>query len=180
MEADVTTDKKTHKRTYDAAADRVKNGDSSSARGDNGPTSLTSFDMITEPLLMAPEKCIGDALVNEGAEASKPHLPPLEVRMLPSTAAGLLPIGTASTVMRTIFLPTPLLKSFCLIKMRTSRTNFNQLAPPCWRKVIETKPRQTLVFDPGGCTSRLHNHLFLEGGVRCFAGGFCLDVAMVS
>ena len=67
--------------------------------------------MIAEPLLMALKKCIGDALVNEGAEAPKPHLPLVEVRILTSTAGGLLPAGTASSAMRTIFLPTPLLKS---------------------------------------------------------------------
>ena len=56
-EADVETDyTKTRKRTKGAsAADRVKNGDCSSARVDYGPTSLTSFGMKAEPPL-APEK----------------------------------------------------------------------------------------------------------------------------
>ena len=70
MEADVITDMKTRKRTEGpSAADRVKNGDSSPARVDDGPTSLTSFGIMAEP--PAPEKCIGDALVNKGAEAPK-------------------------------------------------------------------------------------------------------------
>ena len=64
-EADVKTDKETRKRTEDAAEDGAKNGDSCSGRDDDGPTSLTSFGMIAEPLLKAPEKCIGDALVNK-------------------------------------------------------------------------------------------------------------------
>ena len=105
MGAGVTMLKKTRKRTEDAVADRVNNGDSSSARIDNCPTSLTSLGMIAEPLLITPEKCIGDALVNESAKVLKPHLPPVEVRMLPSTTGGLLPAGTVSTAMRTIFLP---------------------------------------------------------------------------
>ena len=138
-EADVEPDTKTRKRTEGAAADRVKNGVSSSARFDDGPTSLTSFDMIVEPFFMAPENCVGDALVNEDVEAPKPHLLPMEVRMLPSAAGGLLPAGTASTAIRTTFLPTSLLRIFCLAKRRNSRTNFNQLAPPSWRKVIEMK-----------------------------------------
>ena len=45
MKADIKTDKKTHMRTEDAAADRAMNGDSSSARVDDGWTSLTSFGM---------------------------------------------------------------------------------------------------------------------------------------
>ena len=90
-------DKKTRKRNEGAAAvDRAKhNGDSSSARKvDDGPTSLTSFGEIAEPPV-APKKRIGDSLVNKGAEVPKPHLPPVEVRMLSSAADGLLPAGTA-------------------------------------------------------------------------------------
>ena len=106
-EVDVESDTKTRKHTEGAAAaDRVNNRDSSSARDDDGPTNLISFGMIAEPL--APEKCIGDALVNNGAEAPKPHLPSIEVRMLSSAAGDLLPAGTASAAMRTIF-PLPLL-----------------------------------------------------------------------
>ena len=48
-EADVEPDTKTRKRTEDSAADRVTNGDSSSARINHGPTGLTSFGMIAEP-----------------------------------------------------------------------------------------------------------------------------------
>ena len=66
----------------DIAADRAKHRDRSSARVDDGPTCLTSFGMIAEPLLMASEKCVGDALVNIGAEAPKPHLPPMAVHAI--------------------------------------------------------------------------------------------------
>ena len=56
MEEDVKTEKKTRKRTKCAITGvRVKHGDSSSARVDDGPTDLTSFGMIAEPFLMAPE-----------------------------------------------------------------------------------------------------------------------------
>ena len=78
MEAGVDPDMKARKRTEGAAVDRVKNGDSVSARIDDGPTCLTSFGMIAEPLLKAPEKCIGDALVNKGTQAPKPQFSPME------------------------------------------------------------------------------------------------------
>ena len=142
MEANFKTDKKTPKHTEGAAAaDRAKyNGDSSSAkRVDHGPTSLTSFDKIAEPSL-APEKCIVSALVYKCVEVPKPHLPPVEVRMLSSAAGGLLPAGTSSTAMRAIF--SRPLASWTLgeeTKERISRTGRNQLAPPCWRRVIQTK-----------------------------------------
>ena len=90
-ESDEETDTKTSKRTEGAAAENGKNGDISSATVDDGPTSLTRFGMIAEPLLMAPEKCICDALVNEGAEAPKPHLSPVEVCMLSSTPVAYCP-----------------------------------------------------------------------------------------
>ena len=138
-EADVKTIKKIRKRTEGtAAADRTKyNGDSSFARRiDDSPTSLTCFGMIAKPPL-ALEKCIGDALVSKGAEAPKPHLPPEEVGILSSAADGLLSTGAASPAMRSIF-PQPCF-SWSLseeTKRRTDRTKFNQLAPPCWRRVI--------------------------------------------
>ena len=105
-EADVEPNTKTRKRTESAAAaDRTKHGDSSSAWVDDGLTSLTSFGMITEPFSLAPAECIGYALVNKDAEAPKPHFPPVEVCMLSSAAGGLMPTGTASTMMRVIFPP---------------------------------------------------------------------------
>ena len=140
MEADIKSDMKTRKRMEDIAADRAKHGDSSSARVDDRPTCLTSFGMIAEPLFLALEKCIGGALVSTVGEAPKPHLPPVEVRMLPSVAGGLLVTSPASTALRVIFSPPP---PFWTLgdktKKRTSRTNFSQLARPCWRKVTETK-----------------------------------------
>ena len=102
MEADVEPDIKTHKRTDGAsAANRVRNRDSSSARVDDGPTSLTSLGMLAQP--PAPETLIGDTLVNKDAETPKPHLPPMEVRKLSSAAGGLLPTSTVATAMRVIF-----------------------------------------------------------------------------
>ena len=67
-EANVKADKKIHNRTEDAAADRAKNEDSSSATVEDGPTSLTGFGKIAEPPAL-PIICRDDDLVGEEAEA---------------------------------------------------------------------------------------------------------------
>ena len=77
-EADVKPDTKTRKRTENAAVDRVLNGDSSSARVDDGPTSLISFGMIGESLALPIFR--DDALVDKGAEAPKSYRSPVEMR----------------------------------------------------------------------------------------------------
>ena len=122
-------DTKIRERTEGATVDRMKYGDSSSARIDDGSTGLNSFSMIAEPLLKAPEKCIGDALVNKDAEAPKSNLPSMEVRMLSFVAGGLLPTGTASTAIRAIFPHRLLLGPSVTRPRRTRGTNFNKLAP---------------------------------------------------
>ena len=59
------------------------------------------------------------------------------------------------------------------------RLIFNQLAPPSWRKVIQTKLR------PAGCSSRLRGCPFWEDGACCFVGGsfrafrWCLEFERV-
>ena len=176
--ADVKPDSKTHKRTEDAVADRVMNGNSSTARRVyDGPTSLTSFGRIAEsPALPFRD----DVLVDKGAEAPKPCLSPVEMRTQ-TAAGGLLPAVTASIAMRTIF-PRPL--SFWTLgeetKERTNRTTLNQLSPRCWRKVLRTKPRQTLMFDLGGCSDCLRGCPFLGGRYALLSGRVCLYAALVS
>ena len=143
--------------------------DSSSARVDDGPTSLISFAMIAEP--PASEKYIGNALIDKGAEAPKSCLSPGEMRTKAS-AGGLLPAGTASTVMRAIF-PRPFF-SWSLgedTKERTGQTKFNQLAPLSWRTVIQIKSTQTLVIDPGGCSGHLPTRLPVSGRAMRVAWG---------
>ena len=61
-EAGVISDMTTCKRTEGAEVDRAKHGDNSSARVNDDPTRLTSLDMIAEPISLASEICIGDAL----------------------------------------------------------------------------------------------------------------------
>ena len=119
--ANVETNTKTCKRTKDAVADRVMNGDSSSARRVKtyGPTSSTSFGMEAEPPASSMR---GHALVDKGAAAPKPCLSPVEMRTL-TAAGGLLPAGTASITTRTIFHQPPLW--FCPTKEKSSRTTIS-------------------------------------------------------
>ena len=114
----VETNTKTCKGTKDAVADRVMNGDSSSASRVKtyGPTSSTSFGMKAEP--PAPSMR-GHALVDKGAAATKPCLSPVGMRTL-TAAGGLFPVGTASIATRTIFHQPPLW--FCPTKEKISRT----------------------------------------------------------
>ena len=140
-------------------------GNSSSAQVHHDPMCLTSFgdDFIQPP---ARPCCKDDALVDKGAAAPKLCLSSVETCTL-IAAGGLLPAGTVSTAVKTIF-PRPLF-SWSLgeeTKISNSPTN-NQLAFSRWRRVIQTKSRQALVFDPGGSTSRLRSCLFL-GGWRAF------------
>ena len=189
-EAELKSDKESRKRTEGAAADGVKNGDTSFARVNDGPTSLTSVGNIAEP--PAPKKCLGGALVNKGAEASKPHFPPVEVRMLSSAAGRLLHVGTASTTLRTIFPLLPPSWSLCKTEKigkyssaTNCRLNFNQLAPPSLRNVKETKLMQTLVFDPGPSLSSVRGCPFLGGRRALLTGSsfgmlrWCLELEHV-
>ena len=139
-------------------------------------TSSTSFGMKAEPSALP---CWDEVLVDKGAAAPKPCLSPVEMRT-PTATGGLLPAGIASSAMIIIF-SRPLL-SWTLgeeAKGRTTRTNNKQLAPPYWRKVIQTSTRKTLMFDPGGCTGRLRSCSFLGGRHALRIGWAYLDAAMV-
>ena len=112
-----------------------------------------------------------DVLVGNGAAALKSCLSPLEMRSL-TAAGGLLPADKASTTTR-ITLYQPCLR-FCPTKETISERMstqyalyynssfcWNQLPAPSWRRVIQTKSRETLVFDPGGSKGRLRACQFL-------------------
>ena len=154
MKAEVPSNtKKTRERTEGApAAVQAKHGDSCSAkRFQADPTSSVSFcDDSTGPPALPCTK--DDALVDNGAAVPKPCRSPVEMPT-PTAAGGLLPAGTLSRAMRTIF-PRPRFSwSLRETKKHTSRINY-KLAPS-WRRVLQTKSRHTLVFDPGGSTSHL-------------------------
>ena len=101
--------------------------------------------------------------------------------MLSSVAGSLMPVSIVSTTMRAIFLPPLFPWSLDKeTKERTDQTKFDQLTPPSWRKVIQTKLRQNLMLDLGGCTGRLRACPFLEGRSALLRGGFVWDAAMVS
>ena len=177
-EADVKPDTKTRKRAEDAAAYQAKNGDSCSAnRSETSQTSSTSFGMTAEPPAL-PRR--DDVLVDKGAAAPKPCLSPVEMRTL-KAIGGLLPAGTTSTAMRTIF-PRPF-SSWSIgenTKKSKRRTNNQLTPPPCWRRVIRTKSRQTLVFDLGGSTGRLRACPFLGRRHALRSGWARLNAVMVA
>ena len=161
MKGDVTSDKKTRKRTKGAAAGRAMSGDKSFARVDHDPMCVTSFgdDSTGPPALPC---CRDDALVDKGAEAPKLCLSPVEIRTL-TAAGGLLPTGTSITATRIIFRQPPL---WCcptknMSYMAMTSIQYATYSSSSKMKVLETKIRQTMVFDAGGCTDRLRACPFL-------------------
>ena len=150
------SDTKTRECTEGATATvQAKYGDSCSVNQvDPDPMYLTSFgNGSTGPLALPCSR--DDALVDNGAAAPKSCLSPMEMRTL-TAADGLLPNGKTSKVTMHIVDQLPLW--FCLTKKIKFRTT-NQYATDCssfWKlNVLETKSRQTPVFDPGGSTGHL-------------------------
>ena len=152
MKTDVQEDKKTRESTEDFAQDG-RLGDITSDRV-HDPMRLTSFgdkDYTELPAL----PCRDDALVNQGHEVAKPCLSPVEIRKSTSSAGSLLDAGATSItkIQGTNFPPQLLPWSFCEtseeknISTRQTFAKYNRSWHP---KVIETKSRQNMVFDPGG------------------------------
>ena len=138
-----------------AAADDEKHGDISSDQINDDPTRLTSFgDESTEP--PAPTISSDNALIDKDAEAPKPCISPVEMRMLISPASRLQHVDSDRTTLRNIFSPHPLLWSFwetieeMNFSTMTTLQAFAKYHSFWHRKVMETKSRQNLVFIPGG------------------------------
>ena len=117
-----------------------------------------------------------------------------------TTASGLLPAGKASTATRIIYFQSRL--RFCPTDETNSERSYIQYASyysnywriniqqaPFRRRVIESKPGQTLVFDPDGLKVVCAPARFWERGAHCFVGRrfsfgsmdvpFILDVRLV-
>ena len=104
-------------------------------------------------------------MVENGAAATKSCLSSLEMRS-PTAAGGLLPAGKASTTTRITFYQ-PRLRFCSTEETNAERTStqcplyynstfwLNQLPAPSWRRVIQTKSRQNMIFDPGRSKGRL-------------------------
>ena len=126
--AHIPTDTKTHTRTKDAEKHRANHGDSCSAKKvDPDLMCLTSCGNDSTVPFTLP-RCMGDAMVDKGAEEQTPCLLPMERRTL-TAAGGLLPVGTASTAMRTIFLRPQFFLSFSEETKKSTTRTTNQLAP---------------------------------------------------
>ena len=162
IESDVQTDTKTRERMEGAAtAVQAMHGYSFSANRVHPGSKITStsFVMKAEPPALP---CKDDVLVENGAAAPKSCLPPLEMRTT-TAAGGFLPTGKTTTAIWTT-LDRPTLW-FCLTEDESLRTStsyalyynssfwLNQLPASSWRRLIQTKSRQNLMFDPGGSRS---------------------------
>ena len=167
-EADIKQDTKTRKRMEGAAADAENNGNISSVQVDDDPMHLTRFgnQEFTEPP-QASVKNIDDALVDKRAEAPKPHLPPVVVRIL--APCGLRHAGSVCATLKIMFLPHPLPWNFSemIEKMIFSTMKANHAFAKYnnfWHsKVIKRKSTQNLVFDPGGCSDDIRSlSVFVE------------------
>ena len=177
MEVDVKSDKKTRKRTEDAAADQAMNADSSSTKMvQTGLTSSTIFGMKAEPPALP---YWDDVLVNKGTAVPKPCLSLVKMHTLTATA-GLLPAGKASTTTMIIYYQPRLW--FCQTKEMSSGTS-NQYVmdySSFWKlKALKTKSGQTLVFDPGGSTGHQRACPFLGTWCAMLCGGFSLGRRIV-
>ena len=142
----------------DVAAERVINGDNSSTQVDTNPMCPSIFgdDSTGPPALPCTRNA---ALLDNGAAAPKPSRSPAEMRT-GTAAGGLIPAGTASTAVKTI-VPRSFF-SWSLGETRKCANRINNQLAPFWRRVIQTKSRQTPVFDPGDSTGRLRACPFLR------------------
>ena len=137
----------------------------------------TSFgDDSTGPLALPCSR--DEALVDNGAATPKPRLSPVEMRT-PTAAGGLLPAGTASTVMR-IIVPRPFFSwSLGETKKITSRAN-NQLASIYRWRVIQMKSKQTVACSILAVLQVVYARArFWERGARYFVGRFLTGPRMV-
>ena len=172
IEADGQADTETRERMEGAATTvQAMRGDCFSARrvepGLN--TNLTSFGVKAEPPALP---CRDDVVVESGNAASDSCLPSMEMR--PATAAaGLVTTGEASTAWETTF-NEPLLRFYKNEKMNPeggskmqdswtltpsasydSSSFWRLFASPYYRRVVNTKSRQSRTFDPGGSRGHL-------------------------
>ena len=174
MEAARHADTKTRECTEGAAtAVQAMRGDCFPARRvePDPTTNSTSFGVKAEPPALP---CRDDVVVECGTASSESRLPSSETRS--STAAGgLVPTGEASTASETTLDEPPL--RFCSTeetdlepnrkKTSTPYASFDSssfwrlLASPYCRRIVDTKSRQNMTFDPGGSRGHLRACLFL-------------------
>ena len=134
---------------------------------------LQQYQDYTEPPALP---CRDDALVNQGHEVAKPRLSPVEIRK--STSAGSFLHAGATSITKTqgtnfppLLLPWSFRETSEEKNIFTTRQTFAKYNRSWHPKVIETKSRQNMVFDPGGLSGCLCGCPFWEGGARCIVGG---------
>ena len=173
MKADVQEDKKTRESTEDFTQDG-RLGDISSDRV-HDPMRLTSFGdkHHTEPPALP---CRDYALVNQGYEVTKTCLSPVKIRK--SISAGSLLDAAATLITKTQgtnfppqLLPWNFRETSEEKNISMTRQTFAKYNRSWHPKVVETKSRQNVVFDPGGLSGCLCGCPFWEGDARCIVGG---------
>ena len=180
MKVDVQEDRKTRESTEDFVQDGIL-GDISSDRV-HDPMRLTSFGDkdYTEPPALP---CRDDALVNQGHEVVKPCLSPVEIRKSTSAGSFLHAGATSTTKTQGTNIPLQVLPwSFHETseeKNNCTRQTFAKYNCSWRPKVIETKSRQNMVFDPGGLSGCLCDFLFWEGDARCIVGGLIKEALAI-
>ena len=173
MGADVQADQKTRERTEGTATTAVqaKHGESCSANrvGSDPMCSISFGDDSIGPRGLSYSR--DNALVGNGAAAPKSCFSPVEI-CSPTASGGLLLADKASTTTRITFYE-PRLRSCPTEETNSDGTSteyalyynssfwWNQLPAPFWWRVIETKSRQNLIFDPSGSKGRLRACPFL-------------------
>ena len=163
MDADGPANTKTRERTEGAdTAVQVMHGDSYTAqRVQDGPKISACYGVMAEPPALP---CRDNIVVENGAAAPKSCLSSLKMRS-PTAAGGLLPTGEASITTRTTFSQPPL-RLYSTEETNSKKTSTpyksydssffrknNLPAAPSCRRVIETKPGENRMFDPGGSKS---------------------------
>ena len=174
MEADGPTNTKTRERTEGAAiVVQAMRGDSCTTAQNvqDGPMTSITFGMEAKSPHLP---CRDDVVVEGGDAAPRSCLPSLEIHST-TAASGLVPTGKASTATETNFRHPPLW--FCSTEETDPEANCKRTLTPyasfdsssflrllaaayCYR-VVETKSRQIMTFDPGGSRGHLRACPFL-------------------
>ena len=175
MEADVTKDTKTRKRTEGAAAaERVISRDNSSTEVDPDPICLTSFGDDSTGLPALP--CLRDPGRQRRSGAKVVSLTRGDAQA--NSRRWLTPRWHSLYSDEDHLSPTAFFLELCRRDQETYLQDINSIRLVLQQFLevegLEAKSRQTLAFDPGGCTGRLRACPFWEHCARCFVGSFSL------
>ena len=190
MEADGKANTKTRERTEgtDTTVQAVHGDSCTTQKVQDGWKTSFSFGVKAEPPDLP---CREDVLVEDGAAAPMSRLPFLEMHTT-TAASGLVPTGKTSTATETTF-NEPLLQFHSTEEANGKNSptpyasydskvfqNSNLAAAPYSRRVVETKYRQNMTFDPCGAQGPLHACPFLGLWRALVCGEVCMLEQLVT